>query len=128
MIFALMLAAAEPSIPQSTPVTIEQVRADPQRWHGQWVEIEGWINRCITTECDLAEHLSARRDRQGLTLSFEAQPQFDHWVAPMLPLRAHVYARIDASCLVVCVDRGEALRQMIVRPLHTNLKFSDEDK
>lgn len=131
MIAATLLAAVEPSaIPPSTPVTIEDVRRDPRRWDGRWVELEGWINRCWPTECELAEELAARRSDQGMTLSFEEQESFDKWVRPMLPLRAKVFARIDATCLIdsVCIDRAPELRGMIVQPLEHNAKFSDEEQ
>jgi hypothetical protein len=131
MIAAALLAAAEPrTIPPSTPATIEDVRRDPRRWDGKWVELEGWINRCWATECELAEKLAARRPNQGMTLSFETQESFDEWVRPMLPLRAKVLARIDATCLVesVCLDRAPELRGMIVEPLERNAKFPDEEQ
>ena len=129
MIFALLMAVAQPAIPASTPVTIEDVRRDPRRWAGQWVQVEGWINRCWSTDCTLAEHLAARPGDQGMSLSFETQKSFDDWVKPMLPLRARVVARIDATCLVdVCLDRAPVLRGMIVEPLQPNAKFPDEEQ
>ena len=131
MIAAALIAAAEPpAIPTSIPVTIEDVRRDPRLWDGKWVEVEGWINRCWATECELSEKLAARRTNQGMTLSFEAQQSFDEWVRPMLPLRAKVFARIDATCLVdsVCIGRRPELRGMIVQPLEQNAKFPDEEQ
>jgi hypothetical protein len=131
MIAALVLAAAtaQPPIPPATAVTIEDVRRDPRRWDGQWVQIEGWINRCWSTDCTLAERVAARPINQGMSLSFEAQHSFDEWVKPMLPLRAKVVARIDATCLVeVCLDRAPVLRGMIVEPLQPNAKFPDEEQ
>lgn len=130
MIAALLLAAAvQPPIPPSTPVTIEDVRRDPRRWDGQWIEVEGWINRCWSTDCTLAERVAARPLNQGMALSFETQKSFDEWVRPILPLRAKVVARIDATCLVqVCLDRAPVLRGMIVQPLQTNAKFPDEEQ
>ncbi|HEX6661584.1 MAG TPA: hypothetical protein VF067_06930 [Sphingomicrobium sp.] len=116
------------TIPAAAPVTIEDVRRDPRRWDGKWVRIEGWINRCWSTDCELAENLAARPINQGMTLSFEEQSTFDAWVKPMLPLRARVTARIDATCLLdqICLDRAPVLRGMIVEPLQPNAKFLDE--
>jgi len=116
------------AIPPATAVTIEDVRRDPRKWDGKWVRIDGWINRCWATDCALAESLAARPANQGMTLSFEGQMSFDDWVRPMLPLRARVTAKIDATWLVdtVCLDRGPVLRGMIVEVLQTNAKFPDE--
>lgn len=117
----------QPAIPPATPTTIEEIRRDPRRWHGKWVRLEGWINRCWSTDCTLAERLAARPINQGMTLSFEGQKTFDAWVKPMLPLRARVTARIDSACLVdVCLDRAPVLRGMIVEALQPNAKFPDE--
>jgi hypothetical protein len=116
-------------IPAATPLTIEDVRRDPRRWDGKWVRIEGWINRCWRTDCTLAEKLAARPINEGMSLSFEAQDSFDVWVKPMLPVRARVTARIDATCLIdVCIDRAPVLREMIVEPLAANAKFPDGDQ
>ena len=53
---ALMLAAvATPPIPAAAAVTIEDVRRDPRAWDGKWVQLEGWINRCWSTDCTIAE-------------------------------------------------------------------------
>ena len=131
MISALLAAVvAAPIIPPSTPVTIEQVRRDPRRWHGKWVKLEGWINRCRSRECALSERLAARRTNEGLTLMFEGQRTFDEWAQSMIPFKARVTARIDATCLVdaVCLGRAPMLRSMIVEVLETNLKFPDEDR
>ena len=128
MIAALLLAAAPPHIPQATPLTIEQVRADPRRWHGKWVKLEGWVNRCLSRECQISERLAARRTNEGMGLSFEEQPSFDKWAAPMLPFKGRVTARVDATCLAdsVCLGRAPVLREMIVEAIETNLKFPDE--
>ena len=115
-------------IPPATSVTIQDVRRDSRKWDGKRVRIEGWINRCWPTDCALAERLAARPVNQGMTLSFEEQKSFDQWVRPMLPLRARVTARIDASCLVtaVCLDRAPVLRGVIIEALQTNAEFPDE--
>jgi hypothetical protein len=111
-------------------VTIMDVRRDPRQWNGKPVRIEGWINRCWSTDCTLAEHAAARPINQGLSLSFEAQKSFDDWVRPMLPLRARVTAWIDSTCLIdtVCLDRAPVLRGMVVEALQPNAKFPDEVK
>jgi hypothetical protein len=116
------------AIPPAAPVTIEDVLREPRRWDGKWVRIEGWINRCWSTDCGVSENLAARPINQGMTLSFEAQKSFDEWVRPMLPLRARVTAKFDATCVfeVVCLDRAPVLREMIVEALQPNAKFPDE--
>ena len=123
-------AVEQRMIPPAAPVTIQDVRRDPRRWDGRWVRIEGWINRCWPTDCAVAENLAARPINQGKTLSFEEQKSFDEWIRPMLPLKARVTARIDATCLVnsVCLDRAPMLRGMVVEALQTNAKFPDEDR
>ena len=128
MIALLLAASTPPVIPQSMPVTIEDIRRDPRKWDGKWVQFEGWINRCWATDCTIAERLAARPINQGMSLSFESQQTFDQWVRPMLPLRAKVVARIDATCLVeaVCLDRAPVLRGMIVDAIQPNAKFPDE--
>ena len=130
MIAALLLAAAAPPpIPPSTPATIEDIRRDPRRWDGKWVQLEGWINECRSIDCNLAENLAALPTDSGMTLSFEGQKSFDDWVKPMLPLRARVTARIDATCLLApCLDRAPVLREMIVEALQANAKFPNEVK
>jgi hypothetical protein len=121
-------AVEQRAIRPATPVTIEDVLREPRRWDGKWVRIEGWINRCWATDCTLAENLAARPINQGMSLSFEEQKTFDEWVKPMLPLRARVTAKIDATCVAeaVCIDRAPVLRGMIVEALQPNAKFPDE--
>jgi hypothetical protein len=121
-------ALEQRTIPPAPVVTIEEIRREPRRWDGKWVKIDGWINRCWATDCTLAEKLAARPINQGRSLSFESQASFDKWLRPMLPLRARVTARVDATCLieVVCLDRAPVLRRMIVEPVQTNAKFPDE--
>ena len=128
MIALLLAASTPPVIPQSTPATIEDIRRDPRKWDGKWIQVEGWINRCWPTDCTIAEKLAARPINQGMSLSFESQQTFDQWVRPMLPLRAKVVARIDATCLVeaVCLDRAPVLRGMIVDAIQPNAQFPDE--
>ena len=127
-LLALSAAVAMPP-PPPTPATIAEVRANPAQWDGKWVQIEGWINRCWSTDCTLAEHIAARPINQGESLSFEGQQSFDAWAKPMLPIRARVTARIDATCLIdVCLDRAPHLRDMRVEALETNRKFPDEDR
>jgi len=121
-------ALEQTAIPPVSPVTIEEVRRDPRKWDGKWISLEGWINRCWSTDCQLSEKLAARPINQGMSLSFEGQQSFDNWVKSMLPLRAKVVARLDATCLVnqVCLDRAPMLRGMIVQALQPNAKFPDE--
>ena len=129
MIAFLSFAAAAASMPPPPPTraTIAEVRANPAQWNGKWVQLEGWINRCWSTDCTLAEGLAARPGNQGQALAFEAQATFDQWAKPMLPIRARVTARVDATCLIeVCLDRAPHLREMRVEALQTNLKFPDE--
>ena len=131
MIASLLLAAAAapPALPPSVPATIEDIRRDPRRWDGKWVQIEGWINSCWSTDCTLAEQVAAHPSNRGMSLSFETQQSFDQWVKPMLPLKARVVARVDAACLLeVCLDRAPVLRGMIVEPIQPNAKFPDEEQ
>jgi hypothetical protein len=129
VIAVLALAAGVPAdFPAATPATIEEIRRDPRHWNGKWVQVEGWINRCYATECELSEHLAARPSNQGMSLSFEGQQTFDDWAKPSIPVHALVVANFDETCLVdeVCIGRAPMLRQMHVQALETNLKFPDK--
>ena len=131
MIGSLVLAAAAVLMPPPPPqpTTIAEVHRNPAHWNGKWIRLEGWINRCWSTDCTVAENLAARPINQGKALSFETQKSFDDWVRPMLPMRVSVVARLDATCLLeVCLDRAPHLREMHVEALKTNLKYPDEDR
>ena len=122
MIAALLLALAPANFPAATPLTIEQVRADPRRWHGQWVRVQGYVHRCSRLDCVLAEGPG----NQGMSLSFADAPTFDAWVAPQLPAKIEVTARIDAGCLIdVCTDRAPVLQQVYVESMAANLSQED---
>ena len=117
MIAALLLAMAPANFPAATPLTIEQVRADPRRWHGQWVRLQGYVQRCNRLDCVLAEFPR----NGGMVLSFASAPTFDAWIAPQLPARIEVTARIDAGCLInFCTDRAPVLQQVYVETMAAN--------
>ncbi len=114
----LLLAVAPPNFPAATPLTIEQVRADPRRWHGQWVRVQGYIHRCSSMDCALSE----RAGNGGLSLSFASAPSFDAWIAPQLPAKVEVTARLDATCLIdLCTDRAPVLQQVYVETMAANI-------
>jgi hypothetical protein len=118
VIAALLLAVAPANFPAATPLTIEQVRADPRRWHGQWVRLQGFVHRCSRLDCALAEFPRGG----GMVLSFASQPSFDSWIAPQLPAKVEVTARIDAGCLVdLCTDRAPVLQQVYVETMAANI-------
>lgn len=120
MISALLLAAADvpPNFPKGTPVTIEQVRADPRRWDGQWVKLSGWMSRCSRLDCVVAE----KPRNEGMLLSFESADALDAWIAPLLPAEVIVVARVDAECLLnFCTDRAPQLRQPYVMTVRWNV-------
>ena len=118
MIAALLLAAAPPNFPAATPLTIEQVRADPRRWDGKWVRLQGYVHRCDARDCVLSEGLGNR----GMLLSFAPQPGFDAWLAPQLPAKIEVTARIDAGCLInICFGRAPVLQQVYVETMVANI-------
>ena len=122
MIAAVSLALAPPNFPAATPLTIEQVRADPRRWDGKWVRVRGFVHRCSALDCMLAE---GPRNR-GMSLSFAAAPSFDAWIAPQLPAEVEVTARIDANCLLnVCTDRAPVLQQVYVETIAANISRGD---
>ena len=122
MIGALLLAVAPPNFPAATPLTIEQVRADPRRWDGRWVRVQGYIHRCSPLDCLLAE----RPGNGGMFLSFASAPSFDAWIAPQLRAKVEVTARIDAGCLVnVCTDRAPVLQQVYVETMVANIPHKD---
>jgi hypothetical protein len=123
VIAAALLALAPANFPAATPLTIEQVRADPRRWDGKWVRVRGFVHRCSALDCVLAEGPR----NQGMFLSFASAPSFDAWIAPQLPAEVEVTARIDASCLLnVCTDRAPVLQQVYVETIAANI--SREDK
>ena len=122
MIAAAFLALAPANFPAAIPLTIEQVRADPRRWHGQWVRIHGYVHRCSALDCVIAEGPR----NQGMLLSFAAAPSFDAWITPQLPAEVEVTARIDAGCLLnVCADRAPVLQQVYVETLAANISRED---
>ena len=117
MIAALLLAMAPANFPAATPLTIEQIRADPRRWDGHWVRIVGYVHRCNPLDCVLSERLG-----NGMVLSFAPAPSFDAWIAPQLPAKIEVTARIDAGCLInVCTDRAPVLQQVHVETMAANI-------
>jgi hypothetical protein len=128
MIAALLLAAsaAEPPV----PATIAQVLASPRTFEGKWIEIDGYLNACAPLDCRLTEKLASRPINRGRGLSFEGQPDFDRWAAPVVPAKVRVRAWLDVACLTdqVCTDRAPMLRGMIVEPLQTNLTPPDKDQ
>ena len=118
MIAALLLALAPANFPAATPVTIEQVRADPRRWNGQWVRLQGFVHRCSPLDCVLAEFPR----NGGMVVSFASAPTFDAWIAPQLPAKVEVTARIDAGCLInICTDRAPVLQQVYVETMAANI-------
>ena len=128
MIAALLLAQASPELPPNFPngieTTIEQVRADPRRWHGKWIKLTGWMNRCTPLDCVVAEQPTGR----GMTLSFEPVETFDRWVEPLLPAQVVVVARLDSECLLnICTDRAPVLRQPFVMTLRWNVNNPAEE-
>jgi hypothetical protein len=122
MIAAFLLAVAPANFPAATPLTIEQVRADPRRWDGQWVRVQGYVHRCSRGDCVLSE----RPGNQGMFLSFADAPTFDAWIAPQLPAKIEVTARIDSGCLInVCIGRAPVLQQVYVETMATNISPED---
>ncbi|MEO7365742.1 MAG: hypothetical protein ABIW03_05445, partial [Sphingomicrobium sp.] len=106
------------NFPKGTPVTIEQVRSDPMRWDGQWIQVEGWMDRCSRLDCILAE----RPRSQGMSLSFAGGESFDQWTVPLLPAKVVVVARLRSECLVsYCTDRAPVLNQPFVMTLLWNV-------
>ena len=115
-----MLAATPlpPNFPKAVPLTIEQVHADPRRWDGQWIQVEGWMQRCIRLDCVVAE----RPNNQGMVLSFASADGFDGWIAKLLPAKVVVVARLNAACLVgLCTDRAPVLNEPFVMTLRWNV-------
>jgi hypothetical protein len=128
MIGALLLAAA-PALPahfpKGTSASIEQVRADPRRWHGQWVQFEGWMHRCSALDCVVAE----RPRNQGMTLSFAGVESFDKWIRPLLPAKVVVVARVNSDCLInLCTDRAPVLNDPFVMTLRWNVADPDKEQ
>lgn len=125
MIAALLLAAADlpATFPKGTPTTIEEIRRDPRRWEGKWVQFEGWMHRCNSLDCVVSE----QPRNQGMYLGFAAAESFDRWVKPLLPAQVVVVARVDATCLVgVCTDRSPDLRDPYVMTLRWNVDLDKE--
>lgn len=127
MIAALLLAAADlpPGFPTGTPTTIEDIRRDPRRWDGQWVQVEGWVHRCSQLDCALSE----RPANQGMSLGFGGDQGFDHWMSAHLPAQVIVVARVDSTCLInICTDRTAVLRDPHVQTVRWNVNLSLEAK
>ena len=118
MIAALLLTAVvPPDFPPATPVTIAQIRSEPRKWDGKWVRFTGYMDRCSGLSC----HVAAESHNSRMTLSFDSSDSFDEWIAPQLPAKVEVTARIDANCLVnLCTDRAPELRLFYVDVLAAN--------
>jgi hypothetical protein len=128
-VIAVLLAwaaalAPSPELPLAPTSTIAQVRADPERWDGRWVRVEGWITRCTVLDCALVD----RPDGKGQRLGFESSAGFDDWIQSSLPARVIVVARIDARCLIgICTDRAPDLREAHVQLSRRNIHFPKKD-
>jgi hypothetical protein len=87
------------------------------------VRLQGYVHRCSARDCVLSEALGNR----GMLLSFAPQPSFDAWIAPQLPAKVEVTARIGAGCLInICIGRAPVLQQVYVETMVANLPDEDQ--
>lgn len=113
MIAALLLLAQitlAPEQPKPVPATIAQLHADPKRFDGQVVRVQGYISRCDPLDCSIAEHAQNAPGGTGQSLSVAPDPTFDATLKPLLPTYVEFDARFDARCLsITCTGRAPEL-------------------
>ena len=119
MIALLLLLAQSDPVPQQTkPVvtTIAAVRANPRKFDGQVVRLQGYVNRCIASDCSIQEHPIPSATGPGDSLSIAPDAKFDAVITPLLPTYVEFDARLDAQCLIdVCVGRPPVLTIVSLR-------------
>ena len=119
MIAALLLLAQITPLPAEPPpveTTIAAIRANPKKFDGLVVRVHGYVNRCSTLDCAIAERPANAPGGLGELLSIGPNPKFDATIAPLLPTYVEMDARVNAACLIeVCLDRAPVLTVVTLR-------------
>jgi hypothetical protein len=109
----LMLAQLAPAIAEPKPAqtTISAIRANPKKFDGQVVRLQGYVNRCQRLDCSIAERPASAPGGPGEHLSIASDAKFDTTIAPFLPTYVEFDARFSAACLTrqICLDRTPEL-------------------
>ena len=113
MMAELALAPAEPK-PVST--TIAAIRANPKKFDGQVVRLQGWVNACQPQSCAIDERPATSPGGAGERLSIGENKKFDDTIRPLLPTYVEFDARLNAQCLAgTCGDQAAALSVVQLR-------------
>jgi hypothetical protein len=119
MIAALILAQIAPVVAEPKPiaVTIAAIRADPKRFDGRVVRLQGWVNRCQGRDCSIQERAINAPGGPGELLTIADDAKFDAIVGPLLPTFVEFDARLDATCIttMVCLGRSPTLTIVSLR-------------
>jgi len=111
IVAALILAQLAPVEPKPVVTTIAAIRANPKRFDGQVVRLNGWVNQCKPLTCWIEERAATAQGGPGAHLSIGTNRKFDETVQPLMPTLVEFDARFDATCITkeVCLDRAPEL-------------------
>jgi hypothetical protein len=114
LLMAQIVAAPAPAMPIAT--TIAAIRANPGKFDGRVVRLQGWVNKCQRLSCAIDERAARSSGGAGQGLSIAADSKFDATIAPLLPTYVEFDARLDATCLTaVCIHRAPVLTIVSLR-------------
>lgn len=114
MLMAQIFVAPAPAKPVAT--TIAAIRANPRKFDGRVVRLQGWVNTCRQLSCAIEERAATSPGGAGQPLSIAADSKFDGTIGPLLPTYVEFDARFDATCLTaICTDRAPILTVVSLR-------------
>jgi hypothetical protein len=115
----LLLAQLAPVAAPEKPIvaTIAAIRADPRKFDGRLVRLNGWVNACQPSSCAIDEHAATAPGVAGERLSVGENKKFDDIIRPLLPTFVEFDARLNAACptAAVCSDPGPVLTIVTLR-------------
>jgi hypothetical protein len=115
LLMAQIVAAPAPAMPIAT--TIAAIHANPSKFDGRVVRLQGWVNKCQPLSCAIEEHAARSPGGAGQGVSIAADSKFDGTIGPLLPTYVEFDARLDATCLTTtgCTDRAPILTIVSLR-------------
>jgi hypothetical protein len=117
--FLLALAQVVPAPDEPKPVqtSIAAIRANPKKFDGQLVRLQGYVNACQKLSCAIDQRPATAQGGPGERLSIADDAKFDAFVTPLLPTYVEFDARLDATCLTgaPCADRAPTLTVITLR-------------
>jgi hypothetical protein len=114
----LMLAQIVPAPEEPRPVvtTIAAIRANPKKFDGQLVRLDGYVNHCQPPDCSIEERPPTALGGAGEGLSIAGDAKFNATITPLLPTYVEFDARLNAQCLIsACSDRTPVLTIVTLR-------------